>query len=136
MKDVILFLWAGLISFLVWFFGEADGALKLLLTLIVIDYISGVCVGWFEHKLSSSIGFKGIAGKILMLTLVGIANLFDRYIFGQGTATKAIVCLFYVSNEGISILENVHKLGLPIPEVLLKHFTSICEKKDKEEGKS
>ena len=131
MKDIILFAWAGLISFLVWFFGEADGALKLLLTLIVIDYMSGVCVGWFEHKMSSAIGFKGIAGKVLMLTLVGIANLFDRYIFGQGTATKAIVCLFYVSNEGISILENVHKLGLPIPEVLTRHFSEISKKNNK-----
>lgn len=130
MKDIAIFVWGGFLSFLGWFFGGIEGAFTLLLTLAVVDYLSGLCVGCFEHNLSSSTGFKGIARKCFMFVLVGIANLIDKYT-GHDATTKTIICLFYISNEGISILENVHKLGLPIPKILSKYFSTMREKEVK-----
>ncbi len=128
MKNFILFCWGGILSLLSWFFGGLNGAFAFLLTLSVIDYFSGLAVGWFEGNLSSSAGFKGIARKGFMFALVGIANLIDKYIASGDSAMKIVVCLFYISNEGISILENAHKLGVPIPEILSKHFKNIQDK--------
>lgn len=124
-KDFFIFLWGGLIACFGWFFGDLDGILSLLIALAVIDYFSGLCVGWFQHNLSSATGFKGIARKSLMFALVGIANLIDHYTGGEPIALKVVVCLFYASNEGISILENSQKLGLKIPDILNKHFSSM-----------
>lgn len=135
MKDITIFVWGGFLSFLGWFFGGMDGAFTLLLTLAVIDYLSGVCVGVLEHNLSSSVGFKGIARKCFMFMLVGVANLIDRYI-GHESTTKVIICLFYISNEGISILENVHKLGLPIPKILSKYFSTMRDKNEERKVRS
>ena len=135
MKNLIIFCWGIFLSFLSWFFGGVDGIFALLLVLAVIDYLSGLAVGWFEDNLSSSEGFKGIARKCFMLALVGIANLIDKNIPLDNIAPldnitmKVVVCLFYISNEGISILENAHKLGIPIPEILSKHFASMRNKK-------
>ncbi|MBR0167164.1 MAG: phage holin family protein [Synergistaceae bacterium] len=125
MKDFALFCWSGVIGLLGWFFGGMDGALSLLITLAITDYFSGLAVGWFEHNLSSSAGFKGIARKCFMFALVGIANLIDNSIQGMDISMKTIVCLFYISNEGISILENTHKLGIPIPKILTEHFSNM-----------
>ncbi|MBQ3347451.1 MAG: phage holin family protein [Synergistaceae bacterium] len=108
-----------------WFFGGLDAAFSLLVVLAVIDYLSGLCVGWLHDNLSSASGFKGIARKCFMFALVGIANLIDNYTGRQPLAAKTVVCLFYISNEGISIMENSHKLGVPIPEVLSKHFAAL-----------
>ena len=132
MKEAFIFLWASIITFCGWFFGGADGILLLLVTLSVIDYLSGICVGWFEHNLSSSTGFKGIARKVFMFALVGIANLIDCYIMDNHPAAKYAACLFYISNEGFSILENAYKLGLPVPEILSKHFSAIRDGKTKD----
>ena len=129
MKNLIIFCWGIFLSFLGWFFGGVDGIFALLLVLAVIDYLSGLAVGWFEDNLSSSNGFKGIARKCFMLALVGIANLIDKNIPLDNIAMKVVVCLFYISNEGISIIENAHKLGVPIPEILSKHFASMRDKK-------
>lgn len=127
-KDFFTFCWGGLIGLLGWFFGGLDGAFTLLLTLAVIDYLSGLCVGWLNDSLSSATGFKGIARKCIMLALVGIANLIDRYTGSTSVSCKVVVCLFYISNEGVSILENVIKLGVPIPHILTKHFDNFREK--------
>ena len=131
-KDFFTFLWGGLIAFLSWFFGGLDGTLSLLIVLAVVDYLSGICVGWLNHNLSSSIGFKGIARKILMFALVGIANIIDYSTGATPLAAKTVVCLFYISNEGLSILENAYKLGLPVPDILAKHFSDLCSNHKKE----
>ena len=128
MKETVVFSWAGIISLLTWFFGGMDGALTLLIALAIIDYLSGLSVGFLEHNISSSVGFKGICRKCFMFSLVGIANLIDRHFLGGNTSMKIVVCLFYISNEGISIFENVHKLGLPVPAILSKYFSDIQEK--------
>ena len=112
----------GLVS---WFFGGLDGLLRVLIVLIVIDYFSGLSVAWITRTISSSVGFKGITKKCIMLTFVGIAHLMDTIIPDDGGAIRSIVCLFYIANEGKSIIENAATLGIPIPQMLLKHFSRI-----------
>jgi toxin secretion/phage lysis holin len=71
-----------------------------------------------DKKLSSSVGFKGICRKVLIFTLVGIANILDFQVIGTGSVLRTAVIFFYLSNEGVSLLENAAHLGLPIPEKL------------------
>ncbi|ODM25505.1 holin [Clostridium sp. Bc-iso-3] len=105
-------------GFLGWFLGGIDGFLYALIAFTVIDYITGVMCAITDKKLSSSIGFKGICRKVLIFTLVGIGNIVDVYVLGQGGVLRTAVIFFYLSNEGVSILENSAHLGLPIPEKL------------------
>lgn len=105
-------------GFLGWFLGGVDGFLYALIAFTVIDYITGVMCAISDKNLSSSIGFKGICRKVLIFTLVGIGNIVDVYVLGQGGVLRTAVIFFYLSNEGVSILENSAHLGLPIPEKL------------------
>ena len=105
-------------GFLGWFLGGIDGFLYALIAFTVIDYITGVMCAITDKNLSSSIGFKGICRKVLIFTLVGIGNIVDVYVLGQGGVLRTAVIFFYLSNEGVSILENSAHLGLPIPEKL------------------
>lgn len=101
-----------------WFLGGFDGFLYALVAFVVIDYITGVMVATIEKKLSSNIGFKGISRKVLIFMLVGIGHIIDFYIIEKGSAVRTAVIFFYLSNEGLSILENAALAGLPIPEKL------------------
>lgn len=112
-------------GFIGWFLGGCDGLLYALLAFIVIDYITGVMCAIENHELSSEIGFKGIFRKVLIFLLVGIANVVDVNVIGTGSVLRAAVCFFYISNEGLSILENAAILGLPIPEQLKKVLKQI-----------
>ena len=105
--------------------GGCDGLLYALIAFIVIDYITGVMCAIENHELSSEIGFKGISRKVLIFLLVGIANIVDVDVIGTGSVLRAAVCFFYISNEGLSILENAAILGLPIPEQLKKVLKQI-----------
>ena len=105
-------------GFLGWFLGGVDGFLYALIAFTVIDYITGVMCAITDKNLSSSIGFKGICRKVLIFTLVGIGNIVDVYVLGQGGVLRTAVIFFYLSNEGVSILENSAHLGLPIPKKL------------------
>lgn len=105
-------------GFLGWFLGGVDGFLYALIAFTVIDYITGVMCAITDKNLSSSIGFKGICRKVLIFTLVGIGNIVDVYVLGEGGVLRTAVIFFYLSNEGVSILENSAHLGLPIPEKL------------------
>ena len=105
-------------GFLGWLLGGIDGFLYALIAFTVIDYITGVMCAITDKKLSSSVGFKGICRKVLIFTLVGIGNIVDVYVLGQGGVLRTAVIFFYLSNEGVSILENSAHLGLPIPEKL------------------
>ena len=99
--------------------GGIDGLLTALIAFMAVDYISGVSCAIVEHKLSSSIGAKGIFQKVLILMLVGVANALDNYIIAGDTGLlRTAVIFFYLSNEGISILENSVRLGLPVPDKL------------------
>ena len=100
------------------YIGGFDGLLEALVIFSVIDYITGVFCAINERTLSSSIGFKGIMQKVLIFLLVAIANIVDARIIGEDKLLRTAVIFFYLSNEGISILENAARLGLPIPDKL------------------
>ena len=123
---------AGIVGLSGWFFGGLDGFIKVLITCTVIDYISGVCRAGSEGKISSSVAFKGIARKIVMFLLVGIAHIIDEHMLGNTQALKTAVCLFYIGNEGISIIENAEKLGVPIPKFLHGKFLKFTETNEEE----
>ena len=99
-----------------WFFGEMDGFFYALIAFVVIDYITGVMCAIIDRKLSSAVGFKGIFRKVLIFLLVGIANIIDVQVIGTGAVLRTAVIFFYISNEGVSLLENAGHLGLPIPD--------------------
>ena len=113
-----------------WFLGGFDGLLYALVAFVIIDYITGVMVAVLEKKLSSSIGFKGIFKKVLIFTFVGIGHIVDIYILQNGSAIRTAVIFFYLSNEGLSIVENAAKIGLPVPENLKKVFTELNKEDD------
>ena len=115
-------------GFLGWFLGGVDGFLYALIAFTVIDYITGVMCAITDKNLSSSIGFKGICRKVLIFTLVGIGNSVDVYVLGQGGVLRTAVIFFYLSNEGVSILENSAHLGLPIPEKLKEVLEQLHER--------
>ena len=101
-----------------YFVGGWDGMLIALVVLMALDYVTGVICAIADHKLSSSVGFRGIFKKVFVLMLVGVANIVDVHVVGSGSALRAAVICFYLSNEGVSILENAAHIGLPIPEKL------------------
>ena len=96
--------------------GGCDGLLYALIAFVVIDYITGVMCAIINKQLSSEVGFKGIFRKVLIFLLVGIANIIDVQVIGTGAVLRTAVIFFYISNEGVSLLENAGHLGLPIPE--------------------
>lgn len=112
-----------------WFLGGVDGFMYALITFVVIDYVTGLMVAVLEKKLSSEIGFRGIFKKVLVFIFVGIGNIIDVHLLKNGSAIRTAVIFFYISNEGISIIENAAKIGLPIPQKL----KDILEQLNKEE---
>ena len=116
--SMIQFIFAAIGGWLGWFLGGCDGLLYALITFVVVDYITGVMCAVVDKKLSSEVGFKGIFKKILIFLLVGIANLLDENIIGNGSVLRTAAIFFYLSNEGVSLLENATHLGLPVPEKL------------------
>lgn len=113
-----------------WYLGGVDGFMYALITFVVIDYITGLMVAVLEHKLSSEVGFRGIFKKVLIFILVGIGNMIDIHLLGNGSAIRTAIIFFYVSNEGISIVENAAKIGLPVPKKLLDVLEQIKSKGD------
>lgn len=101
-----------------YFLGGVDGLLIALIVFVVLDYITGVMCGIVDKKLSSEVGFRGLFKKVLIFALVGVAHIIDTNVIGTGSALRTAVVCFYLSNEGLSMLENAAHLGLPIPEKL------------------
>ena len=116
-------------------FGALDGLLYTLIALIIIDYISGVLVAIAEKKLSSEVGFKGIAKKVAILSLVAVGHLLDDAVLGGGAVVRNAVIFFYIANEGISILENTGNLGLPLPNKLKTILKQLSDEEDNEDEK-
>ena len=116
------------------FLGGCDGLLYALLAFVVVDYITGVMCAISDHTLSSEVGFKGICRKVLIFLLVGIANILDVQVIGTGSVLRTAVIFFYISNEGVSLLENAAHLGLPVPEkikIVLEQLHDRAESEDK-----
>lgn len=112
-------------------FGELDGLLTALLTVIVIDYATGLVCAKIKRNLSSATGFKGIAKKGFMLSIVVIANIIDTQIIKNGSAFRSAVICFYLANEGISILENAGSIGVPLPRKLKDILIQLKEDNNK-----
>ena len=101
-----------------YFLGGADGMLIALIVFAALDYVTGVMCAIVDKKLSSAVGFKGICKKVLIIMLVGVAHVVDLHVVGTGDALRSAVVCFYLSNEGVSMLENAAHLGLPVPDKL------------------
>ena len=99
-----------------YFLGGCDGLLIALVMFAAVDYITGVMCAIADQKLSSEVGFRGICRKVLIFILVGIANILDVEVIGTGSVLRTAIIFFYLSNEGVSLLENAAHLGLPIPQ--------------------
>ena len=119
-------------GFIGWFLGGNDGFIYALLAFVVIDYITGIMCAIADKELSSEVGFKGICKKVLIFALVGIGNLLDIYILGQAGILRNVVIFFYLSNEGVSILENASHLGLPVPEKVKEILKQLHNGKESE----
>lgn len=117
-----------------YFLGGFDGLIFALILFVVMDYITGVMCAISDKKLSSSIGFNGICRKILIFTLVGLANIIDLHVIQTGSALRTASIFFYLSNEGISMLENAAHLGLPIPRKLKNVLEQLHDRANKEEN--
>ncbi len=128
MNNLLKTITSGLIGIAGFLIGEFDGLYKALLALIIADYITGVIVAVVKKQLSSEVGAKGIAKKILMLIVVAVANVLDVQIIGGGAGLRNITIIFYAANEVISLLENTGKLGLPYPPKLLDVLEQIKNK--------
>ena len=113
-----------------WFLGGCDGLLFALIAFVVIDYITGVMCAVSDHTLSSEVGFRGICRKVLIFLLVGIANILDVQVIGTGSVHRTAVIFFYISNEGVSLLENAGHLGLPIPQKLKDILAQLHDRAD------
>lgn len=110
--------------------GGLDGFIMTLTIFVGVDYVTGVLVAITRHKLSSEIGFKGIAKKIAIFCLIAVASLIDANIIKEGNVIRMSVIFFYISNEGISILENVSSLGLPVPNKLKAVLEQLKEEEE------
>lgn len=115
-----------------YFLGGTDGLLIALLVFAVLDYVTGIMCAIADKKLSSAVGFKGICRKVLIFALVGVGHILDTQVVGTGSALRSAVICFYLSNEGISLLENAAHLGLPIPEKLKAILEQLHDREDKD----
>lgn len=114
--NTIQLVFAAIGGWLGYFLGGCDGLLYALIAFVVIDYLTGIMCAISDHTLSSEVGFRGICRKVLIFLLVGIANILDIHVLGNGSVLRTAVIFFYISNEGVSLLENAAHLGLPVPE--------------------
>lgn len=110
-------------------FGRMDGFMFALVAFVVIDYITGVLVAIYKKKLSSEVGFKGIIKKVCIFILVAVGNIFDMYVMESGACVRTSIIFFYIANEGISILENVSRLNVPIPSKLKEVLEQLKDDK-------
>lgn len=107
------------------FLGGLDGVMYALLAFITLDYITGFAVAIKRSELSSEVGFWGLVRKVLILALVGVGHYIDAYIIQSGDVFRTAVALYYIGNEGISLLENCGNLGLQLPQKLIDIMVQI-----------
>lgn len=122
MLQVVQIVFAGIGGWIGWFVGGFDGFLYSLITFVVIDYILALMCAIMEKKSSSDIGFKGIFKKVVIFSLIGVAHIIDQNIIGDGSTIRTVVIFYYLSNEGISIIEKASSFGLPVPKKMIAIF--------------
>ncbi len=116
--NMVQLIFAAVGGWLGWFLGGCDGLLIALVIFAAADYITGVMCAISDRKLSSEVGFRGICRKVMIFMLVGMGHIIDTAVIGNGSVLRTAVIFFYLSNEGVSLLENAAHLGLPIPQKL------------------
>ena len=134
--NMVQMVFAGVGGWLGYFLGGNDGLLIVLVLFVAVDYLTGVMCAVSDKVLSSNVGFKGICRKVLIFLLVGIANILDVHVIGTGSVLRTAVIFFYISNEGVSLLENAAHLGLPVPgkiKAVLEQLHDRAEKTETEE---
>ena len=131
--NMIQFAFAVIGGWLGYFLGGCDGLLYALIAFVVIDYLTGVMCAINDKTLSSEVGFKGICRKVLIFLLVGIANILDVHVIGTGSVLRTAVIFFYISNEGVSLLENASHLGLPVPQKIKAVLEQLHDRAEDEE---
>lgn len=132
--NVIQMVFTAVGGWLGYFLGGNDGLLIALVVFVAVDYVTGVMCAISDKKLSSEVGFKGICRKVLIFLLVGIANILDVQVIGTGSVLRTAVIFFYLSNEGVSLLENAAHLGLPVPEKMKDILAQLHDRAEKEEN--
>ena len=132
--NVILAVITAIGGWLGWFLGGCDGLMYALIAFVVIDYITGIMCAIADKTLSSAVGFRGIFKKLLIFILVGVANILDVNVIGDGSVLRTAAIFFYLSNEGVSMLENAAHLGLPVPEAIRTVLEQLHDRASKEEG--
>ena len=132
--NLIQFVFTAVGGWLGYFLGGCDGLLIALVVFVAVDYLTGVMCAVSDKKLSSEVGFKGICRKVLIFLLVGIANILDMQVIGTGSVLRTAVIFFYLSNEGVSLLENAAHLGLPVPEKMKEILAQLHDRAEKEEN--
>ena len=131
--NTIQLIFAAVGGWLGYFLGGCDGLLYALIAFVVIDYITGVMCAISDKTLSSEVGFKGICRKVLIFLLVGIGHILDTQVIGSGSVLRTAVIFFYISNEGVSLVENAAHLGLPIPEKLKAVLEQLHDRAEKDD---
>lgn len=132
--NTIQLIFTGIGGWLGYFLGGWDGLLYALIAFVAIDYVTGIMCAISNHTLSSEVGFKGICRKVLIFLLVGIGSILDAHVIGSGSVLRTAVIFFYISNEGVSILENAARLGLPVPEKIKVVLEQLHDRSAKEEN--
>ena len=132
--NTIQLIFAAVGGWLGYFLGGCDGLLYALIAFVVIDYITGVMCAISDKTLSSEVGFKGICRKVLIFLLVGIGNIIDAQVLGSPGVLRTAVIFFYLSNEGVSLLENAAHLGLPVPDAIKTVLEQLHDRSDGKEG--
>lgn len=132
--NTIQLVFAAVGGWLGYFLGGCDGLLYALIAFVAIDYITGVMCAISDKTLSSEVGFKGICRKVLIFLLVGIGHIVDAQVIGSGGVLRTAVIFFYLSNEGVSLLENAAHLGLPVPDAIKTVLEQLHDRADGKEG--
>jgi len=118
-----------------YFLGGCDGLLYALLAFVVLDYLTGIMCAIADKKLSSNVSFRGLAKKVLIFVMVGVGHLLDTQILGATGVLRTAIIFFYMSNEGLSLVENAAYLGLPVPEKLKLVLQQLHDRSEKDENK-
>ena len=129
--NTIQMVFAAMGGWLGYFLGGCDGLLIALVVFAAVDYITGVMCAISNQKLSSEVGFRGICRKVLIFFLVGVANILDVEVIGTGSVLRTAIIFFYLSNEGVSLLENAAHLGLPVPQKLKDVLEQLHDRAEK-----
>ena len=134
--NTIQLIFAAVGGWLGYFLGGCDGLLYALIAFAAIDYITGVMCAISDKTLSSEVGFRGICRKVLIFLLVGIGNIIDVQVLGSPGVLRTAVIFFYLSNEGVSLMENAAHLGLPVPDAIKMVLEQLHDRAEgKEDGR-